>query len=109
MPTFNHSQFVAHPNVQQLLGAIWYQGLPGFRRRTVVGQLLTIGTIAAQFPLYSMAYIIAPISKRGQFLKQSMIKFICHSASYLFFLCKFITSNPIASNEKNIFHFPVNN
>ena len=24
--------FVAHPNVQQMLGSIWYEGVPGFRR-----------------------------------------------------------------------------
>lgn len=29
-------QFVAHPNVQQLLAKIWYDGLPGFRRKGCV-------------------------------------------------------------------------
>ena len=28
--------FVAHPSVQQLLGAIWYDGLPGFRRLHII-------------------------------------------------------------------------
>jgi hypothetical protein len=31
---FSSSQFVAHPNIQQLLAAIWYEGLPGFRRKS---------------------------------------------------------------------------
>ena len=29
-------EFVAHPSVQQLLGAIWYDGLPGFRRLHII-------------------------------------------------------------------------
>jgi hypothetical protein len=35
-------QFVAHPNVQQLLTAIWYDGLPGFKRLSQVQQLLQV-------------------------------------------------------------------
>ena len=29
-------QFVAHPNCQQLLAQLWYEGLPGFRRRHII-------------------------------------------------------------------------
>ena len=32
-------QFVAHPNVQQLLASIWYEGLPGFRQKNMVLQV----------------------------------------------------------------------
>ena len=35
-------QFVAHPNVQQLLASIWYEGLPGFRRKNMALQALEI-------------------------------------------------------------------
>ena len=80
-------QFVAHPNVQQLLGAIWYQGLPGFRRRSPIGQIVETLKIAMQFPIYSMLYMIAPTTEKGKFIKKPFVKFICHSASYLFFLC----------------------
>jgi len=31
--------FVAHPNIQQLLAAIWYEGLPGFRRKSPLQKL----------------------------------------------------------------------
>lgn len=81
-------QFVAHPNVQQLLGAIWYHGLPGFRRRSPLGQIMETLKIAVQFPIHSMLYMIAPTSEKGKFIKKPFVKFICHSASYLFFLCK---------------------
>lgn len=36
------TQFVAHPNVQQLLASIWYEGLPGFRRKNMALQALEI-------------------------------------------------------------------
>lgn len=104
-------QFVAHPNVQQLLASIWYEGLPGFRRKNMVLQaleIIRIGGYTSQnflnskrlnipplspttgilFPLFSLAYIIAPYSTIGQTMRKPFIKFICHSASYFTFLCK---------------------
>ena len=33
--------FVAHPNVQQLLATIWYEGLPGWRRMNIISQVIT--------------------------------------------------------------------
>ncbi|EFX85740.1 hypothetical protein DAPPUDRAFT_309057 [Daphnia pulex] len=83
---YTQKDFVAHANVQQLLGAIWYQGLPGFRRRSAIGQIVETLKIAAKFPIYSMLYMIAPTSEKGKFIKKPFVKFICHSASYLFFL-----------------------
>ena len=32
-------KFVAHPNVQQLLASIWYEGLPGFRQMNMILQV----------------------------------------------------------------------
>lgn len=81
-------QFVAHPNVQQLLAAIWYDGLPGFRRKSMVGQLMEVAKLGAMFPVLSTIYMFAPTSEKGQFMKKPFVKFICHSASYGFFLSK---------------------
>lgn len=39
---FQFFQFVAHSNVQQLLASIWYEGLPGFRRKNMALQALEI-------------------------------------------------------------------
>ncbi|KAB7502191.1 Transient-receptor-potential-like protein [Armadillidium nasatum] len=39
---YKQKKFVAHPNVQQLLAAIWYEGLPGFRRKDFPERLLEI-------------------------------------------------------------------
>ena len=35
---YKQKGFVAHPSVQQLLASIWYEGLPGFRRKNIVQQ-----------------------------------------------------------------------
>ncbi|XP_076044105.1 transient receptor potential-gamma protein-like isoform X10 [Oratosquilla oratoria] len=79
-------KFVAHPNVQQLLASIWYEGLPGFRRKNMVLQALEIIKIGLLFPLFSVVYILAPQTSFGQTMRKPFIKFICHSASYFMFL-----------------------
>lgn len=79
-------QFVAHSNVQQLLASIWYEGLPGFRRKNMALQALDIIRIGILFPIFSLAYILAPYSNIGQTMRKPFIKFICHSASYFTFL-----------------------
>jgi hypothetical protein len=42
LSSFFQFQFVAHSNVQQLLASIWYEGLPGFRRKNMALQALEI-------------------------------------------------------------------
>uniref|UniRef100_U5ENB5 Putative transient receptor potential channel n=1 Tax=Corethrella appendiculata TaxID=1370023 RepID=U5ENB5_9DIPT len=79
-------KFVSHPNVQQLLASIWYEGLPGFRRKNMALQAVEIIRIGLLFPLFSISYIIAPHSSFGQTMRKPFIKFICHSASYFTFL-----------------------
>ncbi|XP_050740535.1 transient receptor potential protein-like isoform X1 [Eriocheir sinensis] len=83
---YSQKSFVAHPNVQQLLGAIWYDGLPGFRRKDMVNQCIEVFKLAAMFPVLSMAYMFCPNSDKGKFLKKPFVKFITHCASYMFFL-----------------------
>lgn len=82
----NQKTFVAHPSVQQLLAAIWYDGLPGFRRLHVVRQIICVIKHACMFPIFSTAYILAPNSRMGQLAKKPFLKFIFESASYMFFL-----------------------
>ncbi|CAG2114527.1 unnamed protein product, partial [Medioppia subpectinata] len=78
--------FCAHANVQQLLASIWYEGLPGFRRKNIIVQTIQLLLIGLLFPILSVAYILAPHSLIGQFIKKPFIKFISHSASYITFL-----------------------
>ncbi|CRK91249.1 CLUMA_CG004929, isoform A [Clunio marinus] len=83
---YKQKQFVAHPNVQQLLAKIWYEGLPGFRRKGMIGQCFQVAKLASMFPFYCTVYMLAPNSEIGQFMKKPFVKFITHSASYAFFL-----------------------
>lgn len=77
-----------------MLASIWYEGLPGFRRRNIIFQTIQLAIIGALFPVLSIAYILAPHSVIGQFIKKPFIKFICHSASYVTFLCEPYQSRP---------------
>lgn len=85
-PFFFPPQFVAQPNCQQLLATLWYDGFPGWRRKHWAVKLLTCVTIGLLFPVLSVAYLIAPKSRLGLFIKKPFIKFICHTGSYLTFL-----------------------
>ncbi|KGL73756.1 Short transient receptor potential channel 5 [Tinamus guttatus] len=83
---YHQKEFVAQPNCQQLLATLWYDGFPGWRRKHWVVKLLTCVTIGLLFPMLSVAYLIAPKSRLGLFIKKPFIKFICHTGSYLTFL-----------------------
>lgn len=85
-------QFVAHPNVQQLLASIWYESVPGFRRKNMLLQAVEMVRIGAMFPLYGAAYLCAPHCAAGRTLRKPFIKFLCHSASYFMFLCRYHSS-----------------
>jgi transient receptor potential cation channel subfamily C protein 4 len=83
---YKQKLFVAHPNVQQLLATIWYEGLPGWRRMNIVRQTAELVRLGLMFPVYCVAYMMAPDSKHGTFMKNPFIKFIAHSSSYMCFL-----------------------
>ncbi|XP_018085351.1 short transient receptor potential channel 5 [Xenopus laevis] len=83
---YHQKEFVAQPNCQQLLATLWYDGFPGWRRKHWAVKLVTCITIGLLFPVLSVAYLIAPKSRLGLFIKKPFIKFICHTASYLTFL-----------------------
>ena len=43
-----------------------------------------------------------PHSRFGRALKQPFVKFICHSASYVLFLCKFYFVSELPAVKKKI-------
>lgn len=81
-------QFVAHPNIQQLLASLWYEGVPGFRRKSAGEKIFIITKVAALFPLYCLLYMIAPNCSTAKLMRKPFMKFLIHASSYLFFLCK---------------------
>lgn len=93
--------------MQQLLASIWYEGLPGFRRKNMVLQALEIVRIGILFPFFSIAYTLAPHSAVGQTMRKPFIKFICHSASYFAFLCKLYRQGGCITDRHQVKHFPI--
>lgn len=96
---YKQKAFVAHPNVQQLLGSVWFEGMPGYRRKKPIFQAFQVIAIAVRFPLYSLAVLFFPNSKLAQIARRPFIKFISHSASYLIFLRKSLHSPYFDTNN----------
>ncbi|CAB4063023.1 TRPC4 [Lepeophtheirus salmonis] len=69
-------EFVAHPNVQQLLATIWYEGLPGWRRMNVISQTFELGRLGLMFPIYCIMYMLAPTSEKGIY-EDGLLEYIC--------------------------------
>uniref|UniRef100_A0A182K248 Transient receptor ion channel domain-containing protein n=1 Tax=Anopheles christyi TaxID=43041 RepID=A0A182K248_9DIPT len=83
---YKQKKFVAHPNIQQLLAAMWYEGVPGFRRKSAAEKIYIIVRTAVLFPIYCMLYMIAPSCETSKFMRKPFMKFLIHASSYLFFL-----------------------
>ncbi|CAB0038807.1 unnamed protein product [Trichogramma brassicae] len=83
---YRQKRFVTHPHVQQLLSAIWYEAVPGFRRMSGVRQAWTILRTGLMFPLYCAMCWLTPNTRIGQHARQPFVKFIVHASSYFFFL-----------------------
>ncbi|KAM7540821.1 hypothetical protein Aperf_G00000041346 [Anoplocephala perfoliata] len=83
---YNQKHFVAHPHCQQLLASLWYDGLPGFRRKPFVVQAAIIFLIAFFHPILCICCLLAPDSHWGSMLKKPFIKFICQTSAYILFL-----------------------
>ncbi|XP_057659520.1 transient-receptor-potential-like protein isoform X1 [Diorhabda carinulata] len=83
---YKQKKFVSHPNIQQLLAAIWYEGVPGFRRKSNKEKIMIIVKVALLFPFYCLLYMVAPETKTGKLMRKPFMKFLIHASSYLFFL-----------------------
>ncbi|KAJ7996009.1 hypothetical protein DPEC_G00232630 [Dallia pectoralis] len=109
---FNQKQFVAHPICQQVLSSIWCGNLSGWRGSRTVWKLLVSVGIFFTMPLFCLIYWIAPKSKVGKILKIPVIKFLVHSATYLWFLITLLGESitmelyrdQFASRQQNVLH-----
>lgn len=86
-------QFVAHPHCQQLLTSIWYEGLPGWRKRNGFMKFLICVGLICIMPFTVIYYLIFPRSKIGQLLRSPFMKFLYHSASFGIFLFLLVFSS----------------
>ncbi|XP_061164348.1 transient-receptor-potential-like protein [Saccostrea echinata] len=102
---YEQKQFVSHPHCQQLLTSIWYEGLPGWRKRNGLTKFLLCMGLILIGPFMAVYYLIFPRSKIGQLLRSPFMKFLYHSASFgvfliLLVLCSTDISSP--SDRGNI-------
>ncbi|XP_067463901.1 short transient receptor potential channel 2-like [Thunnus thynnus] len=109
---YNQKQFVAHPICQQVLSSIWCGSLSGWRGSRTAWKLFVSVGIFLTMPILCLVYWIAPKSKVGKILKIPVIKFLLHSASYLWFLITLLGESitmelyrdKFASRQQNILH-----
>ncbi|EHB01139.1 Short transient receptor potential channel 2, partial [Heterocephalus glaber] len=83
---YNQKRFVAHPICQQVLSSIWCGNLAGWRGSTTIWKLFIAFLIFLTMPFLCIGYWLAPKSRLGRLLKIPVLKFLLHSASYLWFL-----------------------
>ncbi|XP_016336548.1 short transient receptor potential channel 2-like [Sinocyclocheilus anshuiensis] len=109
---YNQKQFVAHPICQQVLSSIWCGNLSGWRGSRTAWKLLVSFGIFLTMPILCLIYWLAPKSKLGKTLKIPVIKFLLHSASYMWFLITLLGESiamevyrdSFASREQTILH-----
>uniref|UniRef100_A0A3B3UWJ8 Transient receptor potential cation channel subfamily C member 2b n=1 Tax=Poecilia latipinna TaxID=48699 RepID=A0A3B3UWJ8_9TELE len=111
---YSQKQFVAHPICQQVLSSIWCGKLAGWRGSRTVWKLLVSVGIFLTMPFLCLVYWIAPKSKlqAGKMIRIPVIKFLLHSASYLWFLITLLGESitmemyrdKFASRQQNILH-----
>ncbi|XP_041920600.1 short transient receptor potential channel 2 [Alosa sapidissima] len=83
---YNQKQFVTHPICQQVLSSIWCGNLSWWRGSKTAWKLLVSLAIFLTMPFLCLVYWVAPKSKFGKTMKIPVIKFLLHSASYMWFL-----------------------
>lgn len=86
--------------------SLWYEGVPGFRRKTAGQKLLIISKVALLFPFYCMLYMIAPTCTTAKLIRKPFVKFLIHASSYLFFLSNQITFIIFSTTFFHIFYIP---
>ncbi|XP_036817775.1 short transient receptor potential channel 2-like [Oncorhynchus mykiss] len=109
---YNQKLFVSHPICQQVLSSIWCGNIPGWRGSKTVWKLTVSLGIFFTMPLLCMIYWVAPKSKIGKTLKIPVIKFLLHSASYLWFIIALLAESifmelyrdEFASRQQNILY-----
>ncbi|KAL8191393.1 UNVERIFIED_CONTAM: Short transient receptor putative channel 2, partial [Gekko kuhli] len=100
---YNQKRFVAHPICQQVLSSIWCGSLQSWRGSNSVWKVFISCSIFLMMPLLCLVYWVAPKSKVGKMVKIPVIKFLLHSASYLWFLVFLLVESLVLEHYHEIF------
>uniref|UniRef100_H0XIA2 Transient receptor ion channel domain-containing protein n=1 Tax=Otolemur garnettii TaxID=30611 RepID=H0XIA2_OTOGA len=100
---YNQKRFVAHPICQQVLSSIWCGNLAGWRGSTTIWKLFVAFLIFLTMPFLCLGYWLAPKSRLGRLLKIPVLKFLLHSASYLWFLIFLLGESLVMETQLSTF------
>uniref|UniRef100_A0A8C5S627 Transient receptor ion channel domain-containing protein n=1 Tax=Laticauda laticaudata TaxID=8630 RepID=A0A8C5S627_LATLA len=100
---YNQKRFVAHPVCQQVLSSIWCGSLPSWRGSKSLWKVFISFSIFLAMPFLSLTYFFVPKSKIGKMLKIPVIKFLLHSASYVWFLVFLLVESLILEHHHDSF------
>lgn len=105
---FEQRKFVAHPHCQQRLIEQWFHGLPGWRDQGSCKTSSLMFLMGLCFPILSLCYIFSPCGKIGRFLRVPYVKFVCHTASQIYFLGLLLlhtmVENKVVKNDDKVIH-----
>ncbi|KAM5224662.1 LOW QUALITY PROTEIN: short transient receptor potential channel 2-like [Hipposideros larvatus] len=96
--------FVAHPICQQVLSSIWCGNLAGWRGSTTIWKLFVAFLIFLTMPFLCLGYWLEPKSRLGHLLAILVLKFLLHSASYLWFLIFLLGESLVMETQLSTFH-----
>ncbi|KAA3674349.1 uncharacterized protein DEA37_0013127 [Paragonimus westermani] len=96
------SQFVAHPHCQHLLTTLWYDQLPGWRKRDPFTKVFLCFTFIVAMPVLAPIYLLHPHGRIGQLLRSPLIKFINHSASFAIFIFLLLIASTDSSTQDSL-------
>ncbi|XP_070565524.1 short transient receptor potential channel 5-like isoform X2 [Ptychodera flava] len=99
-----HKKFVVHPHCQTQLIELWYRGLENWRDSSWIRNVVISTLIILAFPVLGLLYLIYPYGRYGRFMRIPYVKFLMHSASYMWFLAfLFMTTTHLENRtEENI-------
>nr|XP_060623154.1 short transient receptor potential channel 2-like [Anolis sagrei ordinatus] len=100
---YNQKRFVAHPICQQVLSSIWCGSLPSWRGSNSLWKVFVSCFIFLTMPFLCLVYWFAPKSKVGKMLKIPVIKFLLHSASYVWFLVFLLAESLVLEHNHGTF------
>uniref|UniRef100_A0A8C2QYK2 Transient receptor ion channel domain-containing protein n=1 Tax=Capra hircus TaxID=9925 RepID=A0A8C2QYK2_CAPHI len=87
----------------QVLSSIWCGNLAGWRGSTTIWKLFIAFLIFLTMPFLCLGYWLAPKSRLGRLLKIPVLKFLLHSASYLWFLIFLLGESLVMETQLSTF------
>ncbi|CAG5107542.1 Oidioi.mRNA.OKI2018_I69.chr1.g3377.t1.cds [Oikopleura dioica] len=90
---YKQVKFLSQANCQQVINRVWYGELSYLICQSGLIRTACWFVLGLLWPLWSIAYLVAPNSEAGKMLNIPILQFVCSLASYITFLL-FISLTP---------------